>query len=88
MDPGLKNVPIIPGFVKLSFDFQPKLALLPVHLSLFSSFLKGLTNDTLRAGGKEMERGRERAWQRRVQANWARENAENERLNRCGRASG
>lgn len=60
MDPALKNVPIIPGFVKLSFDFQPKLALLPVHLSLFSSFLKGLTNDTLRAGGKEMERKRKR----------------------------
>lgn len=76
MDTALKNVPIIPGFVKLSFDFQPKLAIPPVYLCLFfPSFLKGLTNDRLRAGGKEMERGRESAWQRRVQANWARENA-------------
>ena len=45
--------------------------------------------------GKEMERGRESAWQSSVQANRARERErerekmqENERLNQCGRASG
>ncbi len=59
-----------------------------LSLSLFSFFFGGLTNDMLRASGKEMERGRESAWQSSVQANRARENAENERLNQCGRASG
>lgn len=39
----------------------------------------------LRASKKEMERGRESAWQSSVQANRPRENVENERTNQCGR---
>lgn len=82
MDTVLKVSPITPKFVKLSYDFQPNLATLPMalHLSVpqpFLFFLGGLTNDVLRVSGKETERGRESAWQRNVQANRARENAEN-----------